>query len=190
MNMIEIPCMHVKFAWLSRVVIGLLLFSGINEKSYSQESPRENGFRSKDSLYNANIQKSKLYGVYIPRDISDAMNRLDELTDLPAREKLKKIDEKTMARKLFFGLGRWIEYNWNFQEGSRMSHLLRKKGLTHTEDMTYTLLVLYHRHICAKPLESDVLIKQVAEERKAKIALEKANATVVDSFRIQVPRNE
>jgi len=122
-----------------------------------------------DSLYRSNILKTKLYGVYIPRDIPDAMLRLDGLTDEAAREKLKKIDERTMAKKLFFGLGRWMEYNWNFQEGSRISHLLRKNGLSYTEDMTTVMLILYHRHVMGKELDADKLIAEIAENRRKKV---------------------
>lgn len=82
---------------------------------------------SKDSLYNENIKKSRLYNVYIPRDIDDALIKLIELTNEDARLPLLKIDEHTMAKKLYFGLGRWMEYNWNFEEGSRFSHYLRTR---------------------------------------------------------------
>lgn len=121
-----------------------------------------------DSLYNENIKKSRLYGVYIPRDVEDALVRLDKLTDETAREPLKKIHEDTMARKLFFGLGRWMEYNWNFEEGSRFSHYLRKKGLVYTEDMTRFMLITYHRHITGKDLKSESLVKRILDERKKK----------------------
>lgn len=140
-----------------------------------------------DSLYRSNILKTKLYGVYIPRDIPDAMLRLDGLTDEAAREKLKKIDERTMAKKLFFGLGRWMEYNWNFQEGSRISHVLRKKGLTYTEDMTTVMLILYHRHVMGKELDADKLIAEIAENRRKKVEQERSELQLVDSFRVSVP---
>lgn len=141
-----------------------------------------------DSLYRENITKTKLYGVYIPRDIPDAMLRLDALTEEKDRIKLRTISEDTMARKLFFGLGRWMTYNWNLDEGSRLSHLLRLKGLTHTEDMVYTLLVLYHRHIMEKDLNADLLIAEVVERRKKKIEEARSKQVVIDSFRVKVPK--
>lgn len=123
----------------------------------------------KDSLYNANIKKSKLYGVYIPRDIDDAMAKLMELTTEEARKPMLKVGEDTIARKLHFGLGRWMEYNWNFDEGSRFSHVLREKGLTYTEDMTRFMLITFHRHIVGKPLDTDALIDKIIKERNKKI---------------------
>ena len=136
-------------------------------------------FVSKDSLYNENIKKSKLYGVYIPRDIDDALGKLLELTTIEAREPLKNVDEEVVAKKLHFGLGRWMEYNWNFDEGSRFSHYLRQKGLTYTEDMTKSMLILFHRHVLGKPLDADQLFKKVIEERQKKIEAEKQKQTII-----------
>ena len=140
---------------------------------------KSKGFVSKDSLYNENIKKSKLYGVYIPRDIDDAMNKLMELTTEEARKPFNKVDEATIAKKLYFGLGRWMEYNWNFAEGSRISHYLRQKGLVYTEDMTRCMLILFHRHVLGKPLESDSLIKKMVEERNKKIEEERQKGEVI-----------
>lgn len=123
----------------------------------------------KDSLYNANIKKSKLYGVYIPRDVDDAMAKLMELTTEEARKPMLKVGEDTIAKKLHFGLGRWMEYNWNFDEGSRFSHVLREKGLTYTEDMTRFMLITFHRYISGKPLDTDALIAKIVAERNKKI---------------------
>lgn len=147
-----------------------LFWSMIVSNSFAQD---KKAFVSKDSLYNANIKKSILYGVYIPRDIDDALEKLMEATTEEARKPLTKIDENTMAQKLHFGLGRWMEYNWNFDEGSRFAHYLRGKGLRYTEDMTRAMLILFHRFVCGKALDSDVLITQIVEERKKKVEAEK-----------------
>ncbi|MCE2788963.1 MAG: hypothetical protein LW630_03500 [Saprospiraceae bacterium] len=169
--------------FLLQLVLSLIVLSVSTASTQNMPTSAATG----DSLYRSNILKSKLYGVYIPRDIPDAMLRLDGLTDADAREKLKNIDERTMARKLFFGLGRWMEYNWNFQEGSRISHLLRKKGLTYTEDMTTVMLILYHRHVVGRELNVDALIAEIAESRRKKIEEEKSGLQLIDSFRVVVP---
>ncbi|MBK6497496.1 MAG: hypothetical protein IPG00_04735 [Saprospiraceae bacterium] len=68
-----------------------------------QNTPEK--FVSKDSLYNENIKKSKLYGVYIPRDIDDALGKLLELTTPEAREPMKNVDEEVVAKKITFWTG-------------------------------------------------------------------------------------
>ncbi len=136
-------------------------------------------FVSKDSLYNENIKKSKLYGVYIPRDIDDALGKLLELTTIEAREPLKNVDEEVVAKKLHFGLGRWMEYNWNFAEGSRFSHYLRQKGIIYTEDMTRFMLILFHRQVVGNPLDVDKLVKKIVDERTKKIEEERKTYEVI-----------
>lgn len=150
--------------------IVLLLFMGIT--GFGQ-SKNEKKFVSSDSLYNANIKKSKLYGVYIPRDIDDALEKLMELTEPDARKNLLKISEDEAAKKLYFGLGRWMSYNWNFDEGSRIAHYLRQKGLNYTEDMVRCMLILFHRKVAEKPLDEERLIDSLVQQRKKLIEEER-----------------
>lgn len=126
-----------------------------------------------DSLYQSNISKSKLYGYYIPRDIDDALQVIDNNTTEEGRASLRTIDEETMSKKLYFGLGRWMEYQWNFVEGSRFSHYLREKGLRYVEDMVRFMLITYHRHNLNAPLDSDTLIKQLNIARDKKLEKER-----------------
>jgi hypothetical protein len=139
-------------------------------------------FVSTDSLYNVNIKKTKLYGVYIPRDPYDAVEQLMLLTTPESRDPFRKADEETVARKLHFGLGRWMEYNWNFEEGSRLSHYFRKKGIRYTEDMTRCMLILFHRHVCGRPAKLDQLIDETIDKRKKWEMLRNAQNEIIDSF--------
>ena len=124
-----------------------------------------------DTLYQNNIKKSRLYGTYIPRDIEDALNQLMKLTTDEARAKLKLTDEETVARKLHFGLGRWMEYNWNFVEGSRFSHFLREQGLYHHDDMVKFMLVIFHRKVNGNLLNTEQLMTELIEARKIKVKM-------------------
>ena len=165
-----------------RFFLLLILFSAT---LHGQEAKKTKSFTSKDSLYNENIKKSRLYGVYIPRDIDDALAKLMELTTDEARKPLFNTDENTVAKKLFFGIGRWMEYNWNFEEGSRFSHYLRQKGLMYTEDMTRAMLILFHRHVTAKPLDVDHLMKTMIAERNKKIEEERKKMEVIKVEKLQ-----
>jgi hypothetical protein len=142
--------------------------------------PRKNT----DSLYNANIKKSNLYGVYIPRDIDDALEKLMELTTEQARKPMVKVHEDTIARRLHFGIGRWMEYNWNFVEGSRFSHYLRQKGLTDTDDMVRFMIITFHRHVSNKPLDTDTLLAKIVKEREQKRKAENAKREVISTQKI------
>ena len=165
-----------------RVLLFLCLISNALD---GQAVKKVKNFVSKDSLYNENIKKSRLYGVYIPRDIDDALEKLMELTSEEARKPMLKTDENTIAKKLYFGIGRWMEYNWNFEEGSRFSHYLRQKGLFYTEDMTRTMLILFHRRVVGNPLESEALFSKMLEERSSKMLEERKKMEVIKVEKIQ-----
>ncbi|MBK9734606.1 MAG: hypothetical protein IPO92_06420 [Saprospiraceae bacterium] len=168
----------------------LLIFFYFNFCHYGIGQELKLNIESKDSLYNANIKKSKLYGVYIPRDIDDAMAKLMELTTEEARKPLIRMHEDTIAKKLHFGLGRWMEYNWNFAEGSRLSHLLRQKGILYVDDMTYFMLVTFHRYISKKPLDIDALSAKIIDQRKKKIKLEEEKMPVIHRESKKVIKNK
>lgn len=129
-----------------------------------------------DSIYKANIKKTKLYGVYIPKDMEDAFMELNRLSPPESIEKLKTIDEVTMAKKLHFGLGKWIGHNWNLAEGSRYSHYLKGLGLEYADDMINFTLISYHRHLMKRPqdlAERAKAYKKKREEEAKKKALNK-----------------
>ena len=65
-----------------RMIVIFMLFC-FSEVIFGQQV--QNNILSKDSLYNENIKKSRLYNVYIPRDIDDALIKLMELTNQSAR---------------------------------------------------------------------------------------------------------
>jgi len=119
-----------------------------------------------DSIYQSNIKKSRLYDVYIPKDLDDAHQRILKLTPPESIEKFKKAPEVEVCQKLHFGIGRWMIHNWNFYEGSRMSHYLKEKGILHPDDMAQFVLRTFHRKLTGKPLDEEPIIKELAVERK------------------------
>jgi hypothetical protein len=131
------------------------------------DSIRDKASVELDSIYKSNIKKSKLYNVYIPKDLEDAFAELDRLSPKESLERLRKIDEVTMARKLHFGLGKWISHNWNLVEGSRYSQYLKGLGLVFADEMIDFTLVSYHRHLTQKPQEIAERVKTYEKKRNA-----------------------
>jgi len=120
-----------------------------------------------DSVYAQNIKMSKLYGIYIPKDVDDAHERLSQMTPPDAIEKFKNApDEIEVSRKLHLGIGRWMVINWNFEEGSRLSHYLKKQGVLHPDDMAQFLLRTYYRKLNNQSDNSQNIIEELAVERK------------------------
>ncbi len=103
--------------------------------------------------YAINIAQESINGIYIPADVTEAMIELDRLSDDAGRSKLLETDEQHAADVLVMGLGKWMVVNWNFYEGSRLSHKLKEYGVTHPDDMAKFLIVSYHRHLRGVPQE-------------------------------------
>lgn len=107
-----------------------------------------------DSIYQINIKKSRINGVYIPKNLDEALNELKVLSDDAALKKFKLASEDEVARGLHFGLGRWIRYNWNLETGSRLGHLLKEDYKIYgAEDQSDALIRLLHRDLNGKPAD-------------------------------------
>ncbi len=119
-----------------------------------------------DSIYAINITKSKLNGVYIPKDVADAHKRLLKLTPANDIKKFMTAPEVEVCQKLHLGIGRWMIFNWNFYDGSRMSQHLKDKGLSHPDDMAQFLLRTLHRHMNKLEPTHDEIINHLVAERK------------------------
>ena len=119
-----------------------------------------------DSLYQANILKSRINGVYIPKDLEDAFEEFVHLSPEDAIASFKAADEDMVEEKLHFGIGRWMIVNWNFYEGSRLSHYLRELGVMHPDDMAGFLIRYFHRKLNGKDPDIKALAEHYAELRK------------------------
>lgn len=118
-----------------------------------------------DSIYQINIRKTRINGVYIPKTLEEALAELQALSDQPALTKIAVGDEEDVARGLHFGLGRWIRYNWNLEQGSRIGHLLRTKySIYHPEDQSDALIRILHRELNNK--DWDLKALQEGYEKK------------------------
>jgi hypothetical protein len=116
--------------------------------------------------YKWRIEQSSLAGQYIPKDLPDAINELNKLTDESSREKFKKLTESEAEHKLYFSLGRWVATNWSFYEGSRLSHYFREVGITFPEDQAISLIIAWHRTLNKKEINFKEIRDRLVEKRK------------------------
>ena len=136
-----------------------LLLGGMVEAQPKSDKPED--------VYHWRIKQEKLYGVYIPKDLAECFEQLNEKTTKTSKAKFKEADELTVMLKLHYSLGRWIWHNWGLFEGSRLSVYMNKVGVHHPEDMADFIIVAYHRYLNKKPIEPKELVA-FFEKRKAK----------------------
>ncbi len=138
-----------------------------------------------EKRYNSNIRKSKIDGIYIPENIGDAIQEIIRLSPTESIQKYKSANEDFVVKRLHFGLGKWLAENWNFYEGSRYSHYLRLKGVTHPDDMIDFTLRSLHRHLNEVPLDIEGRAQMIREKRKKALEEKRGTGTVIDSSEIK-----
>jgi hypothetical protein len=135
-----------------------------------------------EAHYAKRIRLEVIDGVYIPADLADAHSELNRLADPKALVQFKQSPEDSIRRKLHFGLGRWILVNWGFEEGSRLSHYMKAKGVSVPDDMVEVIILTWHRQLNNKPLEMAEEIAAIDKRRSAERAErdKKVTRTVID----------
>ncbi|MBK9221877.1 MAG: hypothetical protein IPO16_07095 [Saprospiraceae bacterium] len=125
--------------------------------------------------YEARIKLERIDDVYIPKDLKDALKELDRLTDTKTALELISSSEDTIASKLHFNLGRWMQIHWGLEEGSRLSFYLKNRGLSFPDDMMDLLIRCWYRHLKQLPLDDQQLIDHYINQRQMEFQLRKAN---------------
>ena len=144
--------------------------------------------RIQDSIFQANVKKTRIDGVYIPKNLEEAFDELSSLSTSEAQLKFKNAQEEVVAKKLHFGLGKWMRVNWNFDQGSRIVKVLRDYGLYHPDDQVNFMLRSYHRHLNGRDQEIESRVKEYIEKRKAQIEAAKRGGEVLETQTKQIPK--
>jgi len=119
--------------------------------------------------YQKDIKQSHLDGVYIPANIEEAFEDLVKLSENEGIEKFAAADIDKAAPKLHFGLGRWMAVNWKFYTGSRLSHILKGKGLKAPDAMIQYMLYAFHAHLNGQAFSEAKVIENANAKHEAKV---------------------
>lgn len=171
---------------LSILVFSLLFFF----PAFGQDEGPANTEAEFEAEYQERIKKEKLFNIYIPKNLDDAMIQLDKLTPPEGKAVFKALPEDSVVSAMHDRLGRWIMMNWGFYGGSRLSHYLRSAKITYPEDMADFLLLAYHRHLNGKPIPIKDLALEFREKRKKEWENEKKEAKVISETRRKVPKTD
>jgi len=163
------------------LLIFLLLF--FFQRAFAQTDNEEKGPPSTEAefeqQYQERIRKEVLNGVYIPKNLEDAMLELDKRVSTEARLKFKALPEDSVCAIMHNRLGQWMILNWGFYGGSRFSHYIRSAGVTFPDDMADFLILAYHRRQNAKPIGIKELATEFRERRKKEYQAEMKKGKVI-----------
>ena len=155
----------MEFRFILFFMIGSTV-ANFNLLSAQQVAPPSND-KEFERQYQERITKDRLSGIYIPKNLDDALAQLDKLTSPESRLKFKSIPEDSVCRVMHNRLGQWMIVNWSFYEGSRLSHYLRSAGITYPDDMADFLILAFHHRLHDKPVVIKDLAIYFREKRKA-----------------------
>ncbi|TWR27777.1 hypothetical protein FPZ42_00760 [Mucilaginibacter achroorhodeus] len=94
-----------------------------------------------------------LRGVYIPKDLDDALRQLNTFFKDSVRLQAKQLSENEFTARYHFGLGLWLRNNWGLWGGSRLSKYFIDLGINNPEDMSGVILTSYHRQLLQNPIK-------------------------------------
>ncbi|MBK8195204.1 MAG: hypothetical protein IPK76_19050 [Lewinellaceae bacterium] len=158
--------------------IPLILFLLGGFSLSAQEGPA-NDEKEFEKQYQERIKKDKLNGVYIPKNLDDAMLQFDKSISVESQAKIKVIAEDSVCGVLHNRLGQWMSLNWGFYGGSRLSHYLRSAGVTFPDDMADFLLLAYHRKLNNETVSIKEFATRFREKRKKEFEAEKKEGKVI-----------
>lgn len=115
--------------------------------------------------YRQRVKKSHINGFYIPKDLGDAVQLLDQIVDEDGKRKFANRTDSIAVNTVFFSFGRWINVNWGFEGGSRLTVALNKLGVSYPDDMTKLIMYAFHRYLNQRDLDLQNLIPKIKEER-------------------------
>lgn len=157
----------------------LLFFISLFTNDLTAQKPPTND-EEFEKAYKRRIRQEQLYGVYIPKDLTEVFIELNRKIDTESKAKFKALPENEAERKLYFSLGRWIIHNWGFYGGSRLSEYMNKQfNIHHPEKMASFIIIAYHRNLRRTPLEIKQLVTHFAEKKAKEEEARKKRGTVI-----------
>lgn len=148
-----------------RLALFLQLLLGSNLLT-AQFSGPPNNQAEYQKQYQWRVKQERLYGIYIPKSLDEAMLEMDRLTDEVSKKKFAALPEEVAFRKLFHSLRPWIVQNWGLEGGSRFSRLFEPLQLRHPDDIAELVVVSWHRHLHSKDRDFKALVEQIRQKRQ------------------------
>ena len=85
-----------------------------------------------------------------PETYSAALDCLDRHLSMKAKDQLRGEKGVSMAH---FGLGMWMRNNWGLWGGGPLAEDMRRRGFTHADDMSSTIIGGYAARLKGEPFD-------------------------------------
>lgn len=132
----------------------------------AQFSGPPNNLADYHKQYKWRVKQERLFGIYIPKSLDEAILEMDRLTDEASKKKFAALPEDQAFRKLFNSLRPWIIQNWGLEGGSRFSRLFEPLHIRHPDDIAELVVLSWHRHLHKKDKDFKALVEQIRQKRQ------------------------
>jgi hypothetical protein len=104
-----------------------------------------NNYRQQEhEEYLKKIQKDTIDGIYIPKNLIDCFNQLDQILSTKDIVEIRNLPNREETIKYHHGLGTWIRNNWGLWGGSRLKKYFTNNGFNNPDDMSSYILENYY----------------------------------------------
>ena len=162
-----------------RILLLFLTFTSFSNLTQAQELPNTEEEILKQ--YAIDIRKTHLEDVYIPANLEEAFKEIQALTEGDALDKFAQAPIEKVAKRLHFGIGKWMKVNWKFETGSRLSHQLKEKGLKSPDAMSQYMIWALHAYLNGTELEEDSTIALVNKSHDEAVMKMKEGDQIIKS---------
>lgn len=107
--------------------------------------------------------KSEIDGVYIPKNLDEAILEVDKFYSYSLKTEIKKLDEDDFGIEYHFVTGIKIRNNWALWTGSRLSKFFNRSGINNPDDMSRIILTSYHRKLTGNPINFRMQVSEYKE---------------------------
>lgn len=130
-----------------------LIYGKVNQKLILMQYGNQYGERmNRRKLLKVRYSSDIWKGIYIPKDIDDAIIQLDYMISDSAKARYKGYNENEFIGMSLLSLGRYIRNDWQLWNGSRLTKYFNGLGIYNAEDMSGIIIKSYLRHLQMKEI--------------------------------------
>jgi hypothetical protein len=118
-----------------------LSFRNLNDSIAINEKIKE--INSEEEIRQANAFKDTINGIYIPKDLYDAMDELDKIVPEESKKEFKELENPKKTGIYHFTGGMSIRNKWGLWINSRLAKYFESFGIYTPDQMSTRLLISY-----------------------------------------------
>lgn len=119
-------------------------FNLMNKKKKQAKIEKKQEIIEQREAYKKRIIADSINGLYIPKNLEECFLELNKLLKTKDIETIKKLEDRDKTILYHHGFGTWLRNNWGLWNGSRLQIYFIKKGITHPDGMSVTILKYYY----------------------------------------------